>query len=138
MKNTPTAKDKIMCSILYTSYFIPLISFVPIVWIIIANIKKIYLKDFIKYHCYQAVLLNMIIFFLPSLFSLIINFLSNALGLFSIFENSVALLGFLGKNFLEFYTYFIQLLALYAVLWTLRGKYTYIPQISQAVNYLLR
>jgi hypothetical protein len=138
MKNIPTAKDKIICSILYTSYFIPLISFVPIAWIIIANIKKIYLKDFIKYHCYQAVLLNMIIVFLPSLFSLIVNFVSNALGLFSIFENSVALLEFLGKNFLEFYSYFIQLLALYAVLWTLRGKYTYIPQISQAVNYLLR
>jgi hypothetical protein len=112
--------------------------FVPIGWIIITNIRKIYQKDFVKYHCYQAVLLNMIIFFLPNFLSLLVSFLSNLLGIFSIFANSVTLLEFISKWVLQAYSLGVQVLAIYALIWTLRGKYTYIPQISQAVNYLLR
>jgi hypothetical protein len=138
MVNIPTTKDKILCSVLYSSYFIPLMTFVPIIWIIVSNIRKIYQKDFVKYHCYQAVLLNMIIFFLPSFFSLLISFLSNFLGIFTIFENSISLLGYLSQTLLQAYNLLAQVLTIYAIIWTLRGKYTYIPKISQAINYLLR
>lgn len=136
--NTANTKDKILCAILYTGCFFPIMVFVPIGWIIITNIRKIYQKDFVKYHCYQAVLLNMIIFFLPNFLSLLVSFLSNLLGIFSIFANSVTLLEFISKWVLQAYSLGVQVLAIYALIWTLRGKYTYIPQISQAVNYLLR
>jgi hypothetical protein len=138
MKNIPQIQDKVGCSILYLGYFFSLATFVPIIWLIIANLRKIYLKDFVKYHCYQAILFNMIIFFFPDFFRLIVSFLSNLLGIFSIFDNSISLLEYLSKSFLVIYLYFVQILSLYAIIWTLRGKYTYIPKISQAVNYLLR
>jgi hypothetical protein len=155
MYNIPDTKDKVLCSLLYAGIFIPFITLAPIAWILIANLRKIYLKEFVKYHCFQAVLFNMIIFFLPGLFDLLISFIGNILELFvvsansmnlpeqiqSIFvssENLVQMLTQFKTLVLGLYSVLIRVLTLYAVAWTLRGKYTYIPPISQAVNQLLR
>ena len=131
-------KDKILCAILYAGIFVNLITWVPVIWIIVANIRGIHLKDFIKYHCYQAVLFNMIVFFLPGLFDLLLSFVSNILDLFVIFANSVELLKNLNTFTLQIYSILVRVLSVYAIVWTARGKYTYIPPISQAINLLLR
>jgi hypothetical protein len=155
MYNTPDAKDKILCSLLYTGIFIPFATLAPIVWIVVANIKKIYLKEFVKYHCFQAVLFNMIIFFLPGLFDLLVSFIGNILEVFIVFAQSLnlpeeiqgfiisseSLLNLLNQFkalILQIYSIFIKVLTFYAIVWTARGKFTYIPPISQAVNQLLR
>ncbi len=134
----PNTKDKIICAALYTGLFFPLMTWVPIAWIVVSNIKKSYLKDFVKYHCYQAILFNMIALFLPQLFSLLINFLSTLLSLLVIFDNSILLLKSFTAWFIEIYFIFIKVVAVYAIIWTARGRFTYMPPISQAVNLLLR
>ena len=162
MYNIPDTKEKILCSVLYICPLLPqssliflLISFSPIVYFIYARSRNLHLKDFIKYHCFQAVLLNMVIFFLPDLFHLLVSFLANIFELIVISLNSLPLPEFV-KNLiassgnlidalqeftlvlLGFYSVLIKVLAIYAAVWTFRGKYTYVPPISQAVNQLLR
>lgn len=136
--NLSTTRDRFICAFLYTAKFIPLVAWIPIAWLIIANIKKIYLKDFIKYHCYQALIINMIVFFLPQFFILLMSFLINLLDIFVVFANTVKLLSLLQNAVLYVYAIAMNILILYAFLWTLRGRFTYIPKISQAVNLLLR
>ncbi len=138
MYNVPDLKDKILCAVLYSSIFVPFMTWAPIIWIVVANLRKIYLKDFIKYHCYQAVLFNMILFFLPSLVSKLIQFINAFLDLFGIFQNSIEFLSQTNSFVLSIYAILTKVLSLYAIVWTFRGKYTYIPPISQAVNLLLR
>ena len=159
MYNIPDQKEKFLCAALYLcpllasgSLIFLVVSFAPILYFLYTNAKKITMKDFVKYHCFQAVLLNMILFFLPGLFGLLISTLAN---LFEILMLSLSSLGLPesiaanGNNLIasiaKFYGYavaiysiLIKVLALYAVVWTFRGKYTYIPPISQAVNQILR
>lgn len=130
--------DKIICASFYAAIFIDLLTWVPLVWIIIASLRKQYLPDFIKYHCYQAILFNMITSFFPQLLRLLIKFITSLLDLFSIFANTISLLNTFTNWFVGVYFVFIQLVAVYAIIWTLRGRYTYVPPLSQAVNLLLR
>jgi hypothetical protein len=159
MYNVPDMKEKFLCATLYICPFLVrgslaylLISFAPVIYIVFCNYKKIYLKDFVKYHCFQALILNMIVFFLPDLFNLLIAFFEN---LFEVFflaissmnlpeEMSIGINDFFDsihgiKSFiLQIYQTLILVLTLYAIVWTARGKFTYIPPVSQAVNQLLR
>lgn len=136
--NIPTMRDKLICASFYTALFIPLISWVPIIWVVIANIQKKHMPDFIKYHCYQAILVNMLAYFLPQLLTLLIQFTSNLLSLMVIFDNSILLMNSFNAWFVSVYFIFIKLVAIYGILWTVRGKYTYMPPISQAINMMLR
>lgn len=76
--------------------------------------------------------------FLPEALRLIVNFVSTLLSMMVVFDNTITLLQGLNTWFQGIYYIVLQLAALYAIIWTLRGKYTYIPPISQAVNLLLR
>jgi hypothetical protein len=134
----PKIQDRLLCSVLYTGVFIPFITWMPLIWLIIINLRKEYVKDFVKYHCYQAILFNMIVFFLPQLLNLLVDFVSNILSLVSIFDNSVFLLKNICSWLIKVYYLLIELVAVYAIIWTARSKFTYIPPISQAVNLLLR
>ena len=131
-------KDKILCALCYFGAFIPLVAWLPLIWLIVNNIRKVYIKDFVRYHCYQAILFNMIIMFLPRLFTLLTDFLINLLDLMVVFDNTIALLKAMQGFILMVYGFMVPVLSLYAVIWTFRGKYTYMPPLSQAVNSLLR
>jgi hypothetical protein len=96
------------------------------------------MKDFNKYHCYQAVLFNMIAFALPKIFELLVEFLANLLSITIIFENSAGILVSSANWLVSIYYILIKIAALYAIIWTARGRFTEIPYISQAVNQLLR
>lgn len=135
---SPKFQDRIFCSLFYTGLFVPFMSLVPFVWIIVANVRKQYLPEYFKYHCYQAILFNMIASFLPHAVSLLIDFTCNLLDLMVIFGNTIVLLKQLNGWFLWAYAIFIKLAVLYAFIWTFRGKYTYMPPLSQAVNLMLR
>jgi hypothetical protein len=136
--NAPSFKDKIFCSLMYLGCLFPLFVFYPFIWLIIANLKKIPTKDFVKYHIYQAILFNMIAFFLPEIFQVLVNIFSGILDFFTIFGNTVSLLGSFKNFVIGIYFILIKAIALYGIIWTFRGKYTYIPPVSQAVNLLLR
>ncbi len=134
----PNWREKIPCALFYTGIFIPFVSWVPLIWIIVANARGIHLKDFVRYHCYQAILFNMIAGFLPQLLTVLVNFLANFLSLLAIFETSAKLLVQATGSLIASYWIFIKLIAVYALIWSLRGRFTYLPPISQAVNLLLR
>ncbi|MDA0772285.1 MAG: hypothetical protein O3C63_05020 [Cyanobacteria bacterium] len=136
--NQPKMRDKLICASFYTAHFIPLISWVPIIWLVIVNVQKKHMRDFIKYHCYQAILFNMLMAFLPQLLTALINFTCTLLSMMVIFANSVTMLQSFNNWLINIYSMLIPFIALYAVIWTLRGKYTYMPPISQAINMMLR
>lgn len=139
--NLPTVTEKLICAFFYAAIFltfIPFITWLPLVWILIINIRRLPAKDFVKYHCYQALLFNMIALFLPQLLVLLISFLSNLLSIFAVFDGTITLLNSLTVWILSVYYIVIKIAAVYAAIWTLRGKFTYLPPISQAVNMLLR
>jgi len=138
MRNVPNLGDKLICASLYTGLFIPVLSWIPILWIITSSLRKSYMKDFNKYHCYQAVLFNMIAFALPKIFELLVEFLANLLSITIIFENSAGILVSSANWLVSIYYILIKIAALYAIIWTARGRFTEIPYISQAVNQLLR
>jgi hypothetical protein len=138
MRSYATISEKIFCACFYTAYFFSIMTWVPIIWLIVVNIKKINLKDFIRYHAYQALLLNMIIFFLPQLLTAVTNLLLNLISFLPYTNNLILLLNQATSYVLIAYQYILQALLIYAIIWTLRGKFTYIPPISQAVNMFLR
>lgn len=141
--NQPKIKDKLICSTLYSGIlfggsFFEIMTWVPIIWIVVASIRKSYLPDFIKYHCYQALLFNMIATFLPQLLKLLTSFIANIIDFIPAMHQLAVSINSLTNQFIWVYFIFIKLVAAYAVVWTLRGRYTYIPPISQAVNLVLR
>ncbi len=134
----PKFRDRLICAVLYAGVFIELITWIPIVWIIVATVKKSYLPDFIKYHCYQTILFNMIAAFLPRLLKLLTSFLANIFDLIPAMHHIAVLINSFTDQFIGIYHIFIYCVAIYGIIWTLRGRYTYIPPISQAVNLILR
>lgn len=136
--NAPNFKDKIFCSLMYLGTFIPLFIYYPFIWLIVANLKKIPNKDFVKYHLYQSILFNMIALFLPEIFAKLIDTLIIILSFIPVFENTIFLLEQTKLFSLNAYFILVKLLGLYAIIWTFRGKFTYLPPLSQAVNLLLR
>lgn len=139
MGYAPELKDKMICASFYTGVFFPfLMPWVPVIWIIVANLRKIHLKDFVKYHCYQAVLLNMVFFALPKILTLLANFIANLLSITVILEKSAIFIQSFVVYGLSIYFILIKVISIYAVIWTARGRFTYLPPISQAVNLLLR
>jgi len=131
-------QEKLLCAFCYIGSFISFFSWFPLLWLIVSNVRKVYIKEFIRYHCYQAILFNMLVYFLPDLFNLLTNFISNLLSLLVIFNGTIAVISSLKGWILTTYHLFIQTVSIYAIIWTLRGKYTYLPPISQAVNSILR
>lgn len=135
---SPSIKTKFACSMLYTAVFISLMTWVPIIWIIVINVRRLNVSDYIRYHCYQAMLFNMIAFFVPQLFNLLIEFLINIVNLIGVFGSATASLSIASNWIIHVYFMFIRVIAVYAIIWTARGRFTYMPPISQAVNMLLR
>ena len=80
----------------------------------------------------------MILIFLPGLFSLLTDFLISLLDLMVIFANTIVLIKALQNFVLTAYSFIVPVVSIYAMIWTFRGKYTYLPPISQAVNSMLR
>lgn len=136
--HSPNWREKIPCAFFYMGIFIPYVSWIPLIWILAASIRNIHLKDYVRYHCYQAILFNMIAGFVPQLFSLVISMIANFLSLLAIFENSANALVSGTELIVTVYWGLIRITAIYALIWTLRGRFTYLPPISQAVNLLLR
>jgi hypothetical protein len=139
MYNNKPLTERILCSIGYLSFLVPLTGFIPLVWIILGNLRKVHMSEFAKYHCYQAVMFSMIIYFFPRLISLLLKILNSLLAVFGdIFIGTIGLLNTLSVIFFQAYFYAAAIVTVYAVVWTIRSKYTYMPPISQAVNSILR
>lgn len=133
--------EKFFAAALYLPFVFPNLvwmAWMPLIWLVILNLRKIYVKDFIKYHCYQALLFNMMIFALPGILRLLINLATNLLSFIPQTQMLIQYINFGLSKTLLLYNLLLILVIIYALVWTLRGKFTYLPPISQAVNLLLR
>ncbi len=130
----PNWQERIICSSFYLAAPFPALSSIPLLWIIISMMRGVHMRDFARYHCYQTVLYSMTVHFFPDFFRLLIGILANFIGLLAIFQNSADALVSGAESIIQFYERFIIIVTIYALIWTLRGRFTYLPPISQAVS----
>lgn len=129
----PLLLEKIIASLSYMTA-----GFVGFIWLILAVVTKNNLRPFLKYHVYQAIFLS-IVFFLLSTF---VNLLLGILSYIPIIKNIVGNIAFFLSAPLIVHFSIINLIViiveLYLILGVLQNKYSYIPWVSDVINYNVR
>ena len=108
------------------------------IWLLISRKHYYDQKDFVRFHCFQSILIGLLYVFLPQglaiLFSLLIQIFALIPGI-SFVTNSLHVL----HSFLQALIHYGSLaLIIYCVIFCVYGKYTNIPYISQIINRMLR
>ena len=108
------------------------------IWLLISRKHYYDQKDFVRFHCFQSILIGMLYMFLPQgmsiLFSLLIQMFALVPGMSFIVDSFHIL-----HTFLQGFIHYSSLaLIIYCVIFCIYGKYTNIPWISQIVNRMLR
>ena len=129
----PLLLEKIIASLSYLTG-----GFIGFVWLVLGIITKNNLRPFLKYHVYQSIFLS-IVFFLVSTF---VNLLLGILSYIPIIKNIVGQIAFflsapLIANF-SLISLVIIIVELYLILGVLQNKYSYIPWVSDVINYNVR
>ena len=130
---TPDKKEKIGTVLCYLTFGIW-----GVIWLLISRIPSYYQKDFIRFHCFQSILIGMFYMFIPqgisilfSLLSQIVSFIPNT----QIIIDGLSNLNYLLQKLIEWGGIF---LITYCVVFCCLGKFTNIPWISRLVNRMLR
>lgn len=112
---------------------------VGFVWVIIGAITRQNLKPFLKYHIYQSIFLAILFFIVSHLLIFIINILiiipvinviAGALAYFF----SVSVID-IGNIHLSIVRLLVLIVTIYLSLGALKGKYSYIPWVSDIIKY---
>jgi len=140
LNKVPSMPERILSALAYFTYGI-----LGIILIILSAFLKIGLKPFVKFNCYQAILIGFIFGFLQLTYNIIAGFFQlltiipfigpflNSLFQFIIFY----LMSFplmIGMSLLQLA---ILALILYLAIFTLIGKDPYIPYISDAIKKVM-
>ena len=109
-----------------------------LIWLLTSSRSYFDQKDFVRFHCYQSIFVGLLFMFIPQsfhvLFSLIIQILKLIPGI------SVVIYGIHTINLIvqAILLYGLIALIVYCAIFSLLGKYTNIPYVSQIVNRMLR
>ena len=131
--SSPSVLEKIIASASYLT-----MGFVGFIWLILAVFTKNTLRPFLRYHVYQSVFLSIIYFLLSTFISLLfgilgyIPFLKKLVGMIAFFFN-VPVIGHL-----SLISALIMTLILYLAISSFTGKFSYIPWVSDVINYNVR
>jgi uncharacterized membrane protein len=129
----PDIKEKIGAGIAYLT-----LGIWGLIWLLISRRNYFDQKDFIRFHCYQSILLGLLYMFIPQgisiLFSLIIQIIGLVPGTLFI-TNPIHVMHGLIQGLIH---YGGLVLIIYCVIFSLFGRYTNIPFISQIINRMLR
>ena len=129
----PDIKEKIGAAITYLT-----LGIWGLIWLLISNRNYFDQKDFIRFHCYQSIFVGLIYMFIPQgfaiLFSLIVQIIGLIPGTLFVTDGIHVVHGILQSVF----HYGLLALIIYCVIFSLLGKYTNIPYVSQLVNRMLR
>ena len=129
----PLLLEKIIATLSYVTA-----GFVGFIWLILAVVTKNNLRSFLKYHVYQAIFLS-IVFFLLSTF---VNLLLGILSYIPMIKNIVAQFAFLLSMpivaHFSVISLLIMILQVYLIIGVLQNKYSYIPWVSDVINYNVR
>lgn len=112
---------------------------VGFVWIIIGAITKQNLRPFIRFHIFQSIFLSILFFLVSNFLILIINMLQiipgiNILAGILSFFFAVSIIN-IGTLHLSIVQIAILLLLIYLSIGVLKGKYSYIPWVSDIIKY---
>ncbi len=133
MTQIPNIKDKIGAAVSYLT-----LGIWGLIWLLISSRSYFDQKDFIRFHCYQSIFVGLLYMFIPQgfaiLFSLIIQILGLIPFLASVTKGLHVAHGILQQGF----HYGLLALIVYCVIFSLLGKYTNIPYVSQIANRMLR
>ena len=133
-----SGRDRLLGGLAYAGMFVPLLPLALVVCIVLDNLGRIRLTTFLKYHCYQALILNIVFYFLPGFISTAMKFLAGLLDLTVVFAKTGPILLQFSSFVTGSFGILILAVTIYGMLWTFMGKYTHIPVISQGVNMFLR
>ncbi len=131
--SSPSMLERIIAAASYLT-----MGFVGFVWLIIAVFTKKVLRPFLRYHVYQSIFLSIIYFLLSTFISLLfgilgyIPFLRRLVGMIAFFFN-VPIFGHL-----SLISALILMLILYLAISAFMEKYSYIPWVSDVINYNVR
>ena len=129
----PDIKDKIGAAVAYLT-----LGIWGLIWLLISSRNYFDQKDFIRFHCYQSIFVGLLYMFIPQGFAILFSLITQILGLIPflapIVEGLHVAHGFLQTGF----HYGLLALVVYCVIFSLFGKYTNIPYISQIANRMLR
>ena len=131
--NIPTMSERIIAVLSYVTSGI-----VGIIWLLLATITKSNLKPFLKDHIMQSIFLMLLYYLAAHLLIFILNILAyvpffNAIISTLNFFLNISLVN-LGPFHMSIINIFIFLFIIYLSIGTLRGRYVYIPWVSNVIK----
>ncbi len=129
----PDIKEKIGAAVAYLT-----LGIWGLIWLLISSRNYFDQKDFVRFHCYQSIFVGLLFMFIPQGLAILSSLTIQIIGLIpgtSFVTNGIHVVhGVLQSIF----HYGLLALIIYCVIFSLLGKYTAIPYVSQIINRMLR
>ena len=129
----PDIKEKIGAAVAYLT-----LGIWGLIWLFTSSRNYFDQKDFVRFHCYQSIFVGLFFMFIPQGLAILSSLIIQIIGLIpgtSVVTNGIHVVhGVLQSIF----HYGLLALIIYCVIFSLFGKYTNIPYVSQIINRMLR
>ncbi len=129
----PNIKDKIGAAVTYLT-----LGIWGLIWLLISSRNYFDQKDFIRFHCYQSIFVGLLYMSIPQGFAILFSLIIQIIGLIPIVSPLTNGLHVAHGVLQTAFHYGLLALVIYCVVFSLFGKYTNIPYISQIANRMLR
>ncbi len=129
----PDIKEKIGAALTYLT-----LGLWGLLWLLLSKMPAYSQKDFVRFHCYQSILIGLLFMFIPSGISILFTLLSQIIGIIPGGSIIVQWIHLIHSIFQQLFSYSGIALIVYCSVMGLIGKYTNIPWVSQIVNRMLR
>ena len=129
----PDIKEKISAAATYLT-----LGIWGLIWLLISKRSYFDQKDFVRFHCYQSIFVGLLYMFIPQGFAILFSLITQILGLIPFLSPVTDGLHVAHGIIQTAFHYGLLALIIYCVIFSLFGKYTNIPYISQIINRMLR
>lgn len=129
----PDTKEKIGAALAYLTFGIW-----GLVWLLLSRTPAYFQKDFVRFHCFQSIFIGILYMFIPTGLSIFFSLITQILALIpntDIFINGFNIIHY---SFQQAVYFGGLVLIMYCVIFSIYGKFTNIPFISQMINRMLR
>ena len=132
-QNIPSMSERVIAVLSYVTSGI-----VGIIWLLLAALAKSKLKPFLKYHIMQSIFLMLLYYLAAHMLIFVLNILTyvpffNAIISTLNFFLNISLLNF-GPFHMSIINILIFLFIIYLSCGTLKGKYVYVPWVSNVIK----
>lgn len=129
----PNIKEKFGAAVTYLT-----LGIWGLIWLLISGKNYFDQKDFIRFHCYQSIFVGLLYMFIPQGFAILFSLIIQIIGLIPIASPITNGLHAFHGILQSIFHYGLLALIIYCVVFSLFGRYTNIPYISQIANRMLR